>query len=151
MDAMGNALVYNTQTLERFSQEYNRIFGRFVSVGSTINVLSVRPLPYSGNARVRYQTQTHAGVVRVREVTVQRYPLWGVLAERLPKEEVGLRLYVVHNTLTEILAAVLQQAQVALTGEDVLLDDVRGQYVRLKARSSSLGWYGDVTLRLVQP
>lgn len=136
--------------LQRLAETYNQRFNDFVIEE---NSLAVQRVVSSGKNRVKvyYRCQTKSGRFFDRTTSVIRYSLWEVLSQRLPKEEVGFRLYAMATSITDVLMAIRQQAEVFLTGDDVFIDGIAGEYVQIHCRPKSIGWYGSISLRVTSP
>lgn len=136
--------------LARLSVAYNQRFSDFVIDRNHVSIKSVTSLS-GGRAVVAYTCRSLSGRIFERTTTILRYSLWEVLSPRLPREEIGFRLYAVDKTITEILVSLRQQTGVYLTGEDVYIESVSGNYVQLVCRASSVGWYGAIALYVTHP
>lgn len=98
------------------------------------------------NVEIKYKDPL--GKPHTQWVEMKRYGLREVLLTRLVSEDYWLQLPCKEYTPYGILLA-LEQIGVVLTLEDVEITKERQGFYHMEAKLNSLGWYGDIYLKMV--
>lgn len=140
--------------LQQLVDECNAPFSTKLINPNTFRVVSI--IPASGTdreeqyAHATYQFTRADGTVISRKESILRYSLYNELAKRLPTENGLIQLPSVSVSLSSVLVAIEQVADIRLMHDDIESLGTRGNIIRLGARPLSLGWYGECDLAIVE-
>lgn len=146
------ALESNPQTLATVRELYN---GKLKPYLIDFNTLEIgRPKHLSANGEVQrvsipLKYKDPLGKPHSQAIEFERYGLREVLLTRLESEDYWFKLPCNERIPFGILIAILDKTGVKFTLEDVDITFINDDLILLEAKTMSVGWYGEVYLRLV--